>query len=122
MRRNILDQIGQENEAKVGLKDLHPISMFDKDPPLVDLLVVDEGHHDSTNSCMHLHNYIRPKKILGLTATPFRTDRMKLCFEKVIRDAGIRALVDQGFLSPFHHFTTPLMPQHTGECPFGVFT
>lgn len=38
------------------------------------------------------------------TATPFRTDRMKLCFSTVIKDAGIRALIDQGFLAPYHQY------------------
>jgi superfamily II DNA or RNA helicase len=104
MRRNVLSQAVNENK-RIGIKNFHPISMFDKSPPKVDILVVDEGHHDSTDSCMHIHNMIRPKFIIGMTATPFRTDRMRLCFEKVVKDAGVRALVDQGYLSSFHHHT-----------------
>jgi hypothetical protein len=38
------------------------------------------------------------------TATPFRTDRVKLCYSRIIKDAGIRSLIDQGYLSPFHQY------------------
>jgi superfamily II DNA or RNA helicase len=55
----------------------------------------------------HLHNTIRPRWILGLTATPFRTDRIKLCFDKVIKDAGIHQLIQDGFLSQYDHYTIP---------------
>jgi superfamily II DNA or RNA helicase len=55
----------------------------------------------------HLHNVIQPRWILGLTAVPFRTDRLKLCFDKVIRDAGIHALIEEGYLSQYEHFTIP---------------
>lgn len=106
MRRNILAQIVNFNK-QIGVNRLHPISMFDSDPPKVDILIVDEGHHDSTNSCMHLHNFIRPKIIIGLTATPFRTDRMRLCFQKIIKDAGIPTLVEQNYLAQFKHYTIP---------------
>lgn len=52
-----------------------------------------------------MHNLVRPDYILGLSATPFRTDRVKLCFDKVIKDAGIHQLIQDGYLSKFHHYT-----------------
>jgi superfamily II DNA or RNA helicase len=55
----------------------------------------------------HLHNVIQPKWILGLTATPFRTDRVQLCFDKVVKDAGIHQLIQDGYLSAFDHYTIP---------------
>jgi superfamily II DNA or RNA helicase len=105
MRRELLRQARQENEEKIGVKNIHFISMFEKNPPEVDMLIVDEAQHDTTTSCTHLHNTIEPKYILGMTATPFRTDSVKLCFDKIIKDAGIRKLIDLGYLSPYHHFT-----------------
>jgi hypothetical protein len=41
------------------------------------------------------------------TATPYRSDRVKLCFDKVIKDAGIHALIEQGYLSPYHQYIIP---------------
>src|SRR3712207_9443819 len=93
----------------LSLHDALPISisMFDKRPPQVDLLVIDEAQHDGALSMANLHSFIKPKKILGLSATPFRGDRFKLCFEKSIRDAGIHSLIQDGYLSPYHHYTIP---------------
>lgn len=105
MRRELLRQARRENEEKIGVKNIHFISMFEKEPPEVDMLIVDEAQHDTTASCTHLHNTIQPKFILGMTATPYRTDSVKLCFDKVIKDAGIRKLIDLGYLSSYHHFT-----------------
>ena len=91
MRRNLLTQCAAENVRRRFNVDLSLISMFDKQPPAVDLLVIDEAQHDGAMSMASLHAAIRPTWTLGLSATPFRTDRVKLCFDHVIRDAGIKA-------------------------------
>jgi superfamily II DNA or RNA helicase len=112
MRRNLLTQAHNANiDMRLGATDVEYISMFDKNPPTHDrngrpirLLVVDEAQHDAANSMGFLHNTIKPDHVLGLTATPFRTDRVKLCFDKVIRDAGIHALIEQGYLSQYHAY------------------
>lgn len=112
MRRNLLAQAAAENGRRGFGVDLQPISMFDKRPPRVDLLVIDEAQHDGALSMANLHSFIKPRKILGLSATPFRGDRIKLCFERWIRDAGIHSLIADGYLSPYHHYT---IPQYTPE-------
>jgi superfamily II DNA or RNA helicase len=113
MRRYLLEQARAENEVKrIGVEAVY-VSMFDRDPPAgLDLLVVDEAQHDAAQSMAHLHQRIRPRFILGLSATPFRADRVKLCFDSVIKDAGIQALIQDGYLSPYHHYT---IPRHTPE-------
>jgi superfamily II DNA or RNA helicase len=70
-------------------------------------VLVHNCQHDAASSMAHLHNVIDPAMVLGLTATPFRTDRMKLCFDKVIKDAGIHQLIQDGYLSKFDHYTIP---------------
>ncbi len=117
MRRNLLSQAEEENRGKgINVRNAHMVSMFDKNPePLLEakrvgkkiLLVVDEAQHDAANSMAHLHNELEPNYILGLSATPFRTDRVKLCFDKVIKDAGIHQLIQDGFMSKYHHYTVP---------------
>ncbi len=108
MRRNLLAQARAENQAKeIGVEAVF-LSMFDKDPPAgLDLLVVDEAQHDAAASMAFLHQRVRPRFILGLSATPFRADRVKLCFDSVLKDAGIHALIQDGYLSAFHHYTLP---------------
>lgn len=105
MRRNLLAQVEWENRERGFSIDLVTVSMFEKSPPRGDLLIVDEAHHDATRSMASLHAAVGPVKILGLTATPYRTDRLGLCFERTVRDAGIRQLVLDGWLSPFAHYT-----------------
>jgi superfamily II DNA or RNA helicase len=117
MRRNLLSQAATENAVKgIHVRDAHMISMFDRNPQkLLDakkqgrkvLLVVDEAQHDAANSMAHLHNLIEPEYILGLSATPFRTDRVKLCFDKVIKDAGIHQLIQDNYLSRYWHYSIP---------------
>jgi len=109
MRRNLLLQAEEENTSKIGIRGIRFVSMFDKNPPTVDndgrkigMLIVDEAAHDSTSSMIMIHGAIKPKHVLGLSATPYRTDNVKLCFSKVIRDIGIHQLIKQGYLSPYH--------------------
>ncbi len=116
MRRNLLAQVAAENAARGFAVDMHRISMFDRNPPVVDVLVVDEAQHDAVMSMANLHCTVQPKKVLGLTATPFRTDRIKLCFDKIIKDAGIHQLIQDGYLSRYHHYTIPeYTPQRVAE-------
>ncbi len=112
MRRNLLSQAEAENAARGFGVRMHTISMFDKNPPKVDLLVVDEAQHDAATSMANLHSTVRPTWTLGLSATPYRTDRIKLCFDQVIRDAGIASLIMDGYLSKYHHYT---IPEHTPQ-------
>jgi superfamily II DNA or RNA helicase len=111
MRHYLLDQARAENETKRIGVEAKFLSMFDRDPPGgLDLLVVDEAQHDAAASMAHLHQQVRPRFILGLSATPFRADRIKLCFDTVIKDAGIQSLIQDGYLSQYHHYT---IPRHT---------
>jgi superfamily II DNA or RNA helicase len=108
MRRYLLAQARAENESKRIGVEAEFLSMFDRDPPTgLDLLVVDEAQHDAAKSMAFLHQRIQPRFILGLSATPFRADRVKLCFDSVIKDAGIQSLIQDGYLSQYHHYTIP---------------
>lgn len=107
MRRNLLAQAERENERLGFGLDVHYISMFDSNPPEVDFLIVDEAQHDAATSMASLHAKMKPKYVLGLSATPFRSDRAKLCFQEVVRDIGIQQLIQFGFLSRYRHFTMP---------------
>ncbi|HWG47044.1 MAG TPA: DEAD/DEAH box helicase family protein [Gemmataceae bacterium] len=113
MRRYLLAQARAENaNRRIGVR-AEFLSMFDRDPPAdLDLLIVDEAQHDAAQSMAYLHQRIRPRFILGLSATPFRADRVKLCFDSVLKDAGIQTLIQDGYLSPYHHYT---IPRHTPQ-------
>ena len=106
MRRHLLGQAEVDNRRLLGFEHIKYFSMFDKNPPTdVDVLVLDEGHHSASETATSLFGMVKPKLFLAMTGTPFRSDRMKLCFSRTIRDAGTRALIDAGWLAPFHQYT-----------------
>jgi superfamily II DNA or RNA helicase len=114
MRRELLHQAAREHEQKgFGLRNLHFLSMFVKEPPMElvqaphRMILCDESHHSAADSCAHLFNVIKPTLSLGLTATPFRVDRMRLCFQKVIKDAGIHQLIQLGYLARYWLYVVP---------------
>lgn len=109
MRRNLLQQAeAMRDQFGFRIPDMRFISMFDTDPATdVDWLIVDEAQHDSTSSMARIHSIVRPKKVIGLSATPFRTDRAQLAFERVVRDVGIHTLIQEGWLSEYDHYTIP---------------
>lgn len=117
MRRTLLKQAAKENASKgFNVDNIHYVSMFDDEPlPLIEArntgkricLIIDEAQHDAASSMSHLHNIIKPDLILGMTATPFRSDRMKLCFNSIIKDCGIHQLIQDGYLAPYDHYSIP---------------
>lgn len=120
MRRNLLTQ-AEEMRDRFGFRipNMRFISMFDPDPPTdVDWLFVDEAQHDSTSSMAHIHSIIKPKKVIGLSATPYRSDNAQLAFERVVRDAGIHTLIQEGWLSEYDHYT---IPKYTPESVARLF-
>jgi len=118
MRKHLLTQAEEANKSKIGLDGVQYISMFEKNPPVgADVLVEDEGHHSAANSAIELFKKVNPKLVLALSCTPYRLDRLKLSFSIIIKDAGIRGLIDLGYLSPFHQyiFNKPWTPQNVAD-------
>jgi superfamily II DNA/RNA helicase len=54
---------------------------------------------------VRLYGNIKPKKILGLTATPFRSDKLAIPFDQTIRETNIFQLIRDNFLSDFEHYS-----------------
>jgi superfamily II DNA or RNA helicase len=73
----------------------------------VDYLVIDEFHHAAAPSYRRLLDALKPKFLLGLTATPFRGDRqdiLHLCGHNVLVSYELRSGVEAGILAPYHYF------------------
>ena len=105
-RRHLLLQMMEANRDLHG-DNVRPVSMFEKTPPEVDLVVLDEAHHEATQSCVLLYEKMRASLTLGLSATPLRTDRMKLSFQETVRTCSIARLIREGYLSPFDSYLVP---------------
>ena len=115
-RRHLLRQVMEANRA-LNCDTIRPVSLFGKTPPEADLVVLDEAHHEATQSCVLLYEKMKAKYVLGLSATPLRTDRMKLSFQETVTTCSIDRLIREGFLSPFHSYVLPHYgPQMVAEC------
>ena len=76
-------------------------------PDDFDYIVIDEFHHAAAGTYRRVIDYFRPKFLLGLTATPDRTDGadlLALCQENLVFEANIRTGIESGRLCPFHYF------------------
>ncbi len=72
-----------------------------------DYVVVDEFHHAAAGSYRRLLSVITPEFLLGLTATPFRSDRqdvVELCNGNVVANFELRTGIDHGILVPYNYF------------------
>jgi superfamily II DNA or RNA helicase/SOS-response transcriptional repressor LexA len=81
------------------------LDKFDKD--YFDYIIVDEFHHAGAASYQRLLACFSPKFLLGLTATPDRTDRadiLSLCDNNLVFENGMVKAINQEVLCPFSYF------------------
>ena len=73
-----------------------------------DYIVIDEVHRAGSNTYQKILNYFKPKFILGMTATPERTNDESLIFNlfdhNVIFEIRLEDALDYGLLCPFHYY------------------
>jgi len=76
-------------------------------PDFYDYIVIDEFHHAAAPSYQELLEYYSPKILLGLTATPERTDGRSIYsyFEgRIAAEIRLWKAIERKLLSPFHYF------------------
>ncbi len=79
-------------------------------PDAFDYIVVDEFHHACAATYRGLIDHFQPKFLLGLTATPERTDGgnlLALCQENLVYRCDLADGIRRGLLSPFHYYGVP---------------
>jgi superfamily II DNA or RNA helicase/HKD family nuclease len=77
------------------------------DPGHFDVVIVDEFHHAAAPSYRALLEHVRPIELLGLTATPERSDGLPLLdwFDnRIAAELRLWDAIDQHRLSPFAYF------------------
>jgi len=76
-------------------------------PQHFDYLVIDEFHHAAAPTYRALLQHFAPQFLIGLTATPDRTDQsniLSLCDDNLVYTCNLFAGVSAGLLAPFHYF------------------
>ncbi|WP_448616207.1 DUF3427 domain-containing protein [Modestobacter sp. URMC 112] len=90
-----------------SVQSLAQLDLAELDPARFDLVVVDEFHHAMAATYRRLLEHLRPKVLLGLTATPERTDGadVRSWFDgRTAVELRLWEALDQGLLAPFQYF------------------
>ncbi|SFK93953.1 DUF3427 domain-containing protein [Shimia haliotis] len=75
-----------------------------------DYIVIDEFHHASAPTYQRLIDFFRPQWLLGLTATPNRSDGanlLALCNENLVFDCDLWEGINRALLCPFKYHGVP---------------
>lgn len=72
-----------------------------------DYIIIDETHRSSADSYLRLINYFKPKFLLGMTATPERTDGndiFKIFDHNIAYEIRLNRAMEEEMLSTFHYY------------------
>lgn len=90
-----------------SIQSLSAFGLDDLDPDYFDVVMVDEFHHAAASSYRALLSHVRPVELLGLTATPERSDGLPVLdwFEgRIAAELRLWDAVDQHRLVPFVYY------------------
>lgn len=76
-------------------------------PSHFDFVIVDEAHHGAAGSYRPLFEHLRPKVLLGLTATPERMDGSSILPDfdnEFAAEIRLPEALEEKLLCPFHYF------------------
>ena len=90
-----------------SIQSLARVDLSAVDPSYFDVVVVDEFHHAEAPSYQKLLEHLRPRVLLGMTATPERHDGgdVRRWFDgRIAYEMRLWHALEQGLLAPFHYF------------------
>ena len=90
-----------------SIQSLNASGFGSLDPGHFDVVIVDEFHHAAARSYRTLLEHVRPIELLGLTATPERSDGLPLLdwFDhRIAAELRLWDAIDQQRLSPFAYY------------------
>lgn len=76
-------------------------------PHEFDYIIVDESHRAGAQSYQKILNYFKPQFLLGMTATPERTDEHNICADfdyNIAYEIRLQEAMQEDMLCPFHYF------------------
>ena len=97
----------QRRHVFASIQSLAQVDLDDIAPEAFDVVVVDEFHHAAAPTYERLLNHLRPRILLGLTATPERTDGRSVLewFDgRIAVELRLWDALDRGLLCPFQYF------------------
>lgn len=95
------DYIFATVQTLIQVENLHLFSPTD-----FDYIIIDEAHHAGANSYQKILNYFKPKFLLGMTATPERTDGHNIFKDfdyNIAYEIRLQQALSENMLVPFHY-------------------
>ena len=89
-----------------SIQSLHRV-IDQVDPTRWDVVIIDEFHRAEAATYRRLLNRVRPRYLVGLTATPERADGESVLHwfdNRIACEVRLWQALEQGLLSPFHYF------------------
>ncbi|MCG4454970.1 DUF3427 domain-containing protein [Pseudomonas sp. MMS21-TM103] len=105
--------MGQQRDSQVdvlcaSVQTLGRVEHLERfSPRHFDYIVIDEFHHAAAPTYHRLLNYFLPSFLLGLTATPDRTDCsniLSLCDDNLVFETNLFRGIESQLLAPFHYY------------------
>ncbi len=90
-----------------SIQSLSQLDLHELSPDFFHVVIVDEFHHAAANTYRKLLDNIRPKELLGLTATPERADGQTILdrFDgRIAAEIRIWEALERDLLCPFQYF------------------
>jgi HKD family nuclease len=90
-----------------SVQSLHAERLRTLEPDRFDWVIIDEFHHAAAPTYQALLDHLKPSELLGLTATPERSDGQSVLSwfgGRVAADLRLWDAINQQLLSPFHYF------------------
>lgn len=90
-----------------SIQSLTAAELEDLDPAHFDVVIIDEFHHAAASTYTRLLNSLSPQELLGLTATPERSDGHSVLHwfgDRIAAELRLWDAIDQHRLTPFSYF------------------
>jgi superfamily II DNA or RNA helicase/HKD family nuclease len=90
-----------------SIQSLHASDLAALPPDHFDVVIVDEFHHAAASSYERVLNHVVPRELLGLTATPERSDGLSIMHwfdDRIGAELRLWEAIDQQHLTPFLYF------------------
>lgn len=90
-----------------SIQSLHASDLAALPPDYFDIVIVDEFHHAAARSYTRLLDHLAPVELLGLTATPERSDSLPILHwfdDRIAAELRLWDAIDQQHLAPFLYF------------------
>ncbi|MGH8890758.1 MAG: DUF3427 domain-containing protein [Acidothermaceae bacterium] len=97
----------QFDHVFASVQSLNAAGLDRLEPDHFDVVIVDEFHHAAAPSYRALLDHVRPVELLGLTATPERSDRLPILHwfgDRIAAELRLWDAIDQHRLSPFSYY------------------